>query len=90
MAQLNLTHDDLVRLLHSLSCAKYKILSKEPNTKTVSQGDYFEFNSKFTDKLRRIKVWDSFATLSFMLLLLLVSIGMRSLNFGYELVNYSM
>ncbi|MBA0560234.1 hypothetical protein Golob_017146, partial [Gossypium lobatum] len=56
MAQLNLNHDDLVRLLHSLSCAKYKILSKEPNTKTISQSDYFEFNSKFTDKLRRIKV----------------------------------
>ncbi|TYH57466.1 hypothetical protein ES332_D08G091200v1 [Gossypium tomentosum] len=56
MAHLNLTHDDLLRLLHSLSCAKYKILSKEPNTKTISHGDYFEFNSKFTDKLRRIKV----------------------------------
>ncbi|PPD75826.1 hypothetical protein GOBAR_DD27254 [Gossypium barbadense] len=56
MAQLNLNHDDLVRLLHSLSCAKYKILSKEPNTKTISQSDYFEFNSKFTNKLRRIKV----------------------------------
>ncbi|KAG4186947.1 hypothetical protein ERO13_A08G074300v2 [Gossypium hirsutum] len=58
IAQLNLTHDDLLRLLHSLSCAKYKILSKEPNTKTISHGDYFEFNSKFTDKLRRIKVWE--------------------------------
>ncbi|XP_007009824.2 PREDICTED: cullin-1 [Theobroma cacao] len=56
MAQLNLTHDDLVRLLHSLSCAKYQILSKEPNTKTISQSDYFKFNSKFTDKLRRIKI----------------------------------
>lgn len=56
MTQLNLTHEDLVRLLHSLSCAKYKILIKEPNTKTISQNDSFEFNSKFTDKMRRIKV----------------------------------
>lgn len=56
MTQLNLTHDDLVRLLHSLSCAKYKILLKEPNTKTISQSDYFEFNSKFTDRMRRIKI----------------------------------
>ncbi|XVF72564.1 hypothetical protein PTKIN_Ptkin12aG0131400 [Pterospermum kingtungense] len=56
MAQLNLTHDDLIRLLHSLSCAKYKILIKEPNTKSISQSDSFEFNSKFTDKLRRIKI----------------------------------
>lgn len=54
--QLNLADDDLVRLLHSLSCAKYKILNKEPNTKTVSPNDYFEFNSKFTDRMRRIRV----------------------------------
>ncbi|GLU07429.1 hypothetical protein SLE2022_243890 [Rubroshorea leprosula] len=56
MGQLNLTHDDLVRLLHSLSCAKYKILTKEPNTRTISQTDSFEFNSKFTDRMRRIKI----------------------------------
>ncbi|RDX68201.1 Cullin-1 [Mucuna pruriens] len=55
MTQLNLSDDDVIRLLHSLSCAKYKILNKEPNTKTISSTDYFEFNSKFTDKMRRIK-----------------------------------
>ncbi|PIA61546.1 hypothetical protein AQUCO_00300814v1 [Aquilegia coerulea] len=54
--QLNLTDDDIIRLLHSLSCAKYKILNKVPNTKTISQKDVFEFNSKFTDKMRRIKI----------------------------------
>ena len=56
IAQLNLTHDDVVRLLHSLSCAKYKILTKEPNARTVSATDNFEFNYKFTDRRRRIKV----------------------------------
>ncbi|KAK6130494.1 hypothetical protein DH2020_035752 [Rehmannia glutinosa] len=56
MTQLNLSDDDVVRVLHSLSCAKYKILIKEPNTKTVSPTDVFEFNSKFTDKMRRIKI----------------------------------
>ncbi|KAM7278577.1 hypothetical protein ACFE04_005711 [Oxalis oulophora] len=56
MAQLNLTDDDVIRLLHSLSCAKYKILIKEPSTKTISPTDHFEFNSKFTDKMRRIKI----------------------------------
>ncbi|KAG2727147.1 hypothetical protein I3843_01G141500 [Carya illinoinensis] len=56
MTELNLTDDDVVRLLHSLSCAKYKILNKEPNTKTISPTDSFEFNSKFTDKMRRIKI----------------------------------
>ncbi|KAK2996180.1 hypothetical protein RJ639_029530 [Escallonia herrerae] len=56
MTQLNLSDDDVVRLLHSLSCAKYKILTKEPNTKTITPTDHFEFNSKFTDKMKRIKI----------------------------------
>lgn len=55
-SQLNLTDEDIVRLLHSLSCAKYKILNKDPNTKAVGQNDIFEFNTKFTDKMRRIKI----------------------------------
>ncbi|KAE9460567.1 hypothetical protein C3L33_07583, partial [Rhododendron williamsianum] len=54
--QLNLADDDLVRLLQSLSCSKYKILIKEPNTKTVTPNDNFEFNFKFTDKMRRIRI----------------------------------
>ncbi|KAJ9154482.1 hypothetical protein P3X46_027809 [Hevea brasiliensis] len=56
MTQLNLTDDDVIRLLHSLSCAKYRILNKEPNTKSISPTDYFEFNSKFTDNKSRIKI----------------------------------
>jgi cullin 1 len=56
VTQLNLSDDDVVRLLHSLSCAKYKILSKEPSNRTISPNDVFEFNSKFTDKMRRIKI----------------------------------
>ncbi|KAF4349279.1 hypothetical protein F8388_007093 [Cannabis sativa] len=56
MTQLNVNNDDLVRLLHSLSCAKYKILNKEPNTKIISPNDIFEFNYKFTDRMRRIKI----------------------------------
>ncbi|KAK6780756.1 hypothetical protein RDI58_022940 [Solanum bulbocastanum] len=55
-SQLNLADDDLVRLLQSLSCAKYKILIKEPSNRTVSSSDHFEFNSKFTDRMRRIRV----------------------------------
>ncbi|KAI5059113.1 hypothetical protein GOP47_0025432 [Adiantum capillus-veneris] len=54
--ELNLTDEDIARLLHSLSCAKYKILSKDPNTKTVGTNDVFEFNTNFTDKMRRIKI----------------------------------
>ncbi|KAL3749382.1 hypothetical protein ACJRO7_010486 [Eucalyptus globulus] len=56
MTQLNLTDDDVVRILRSLSCAKYKILNKEPNTKSIAPTDHFEFNSKFTAKMRRIRI----------------------------------
>lgn len=54
--RLNLPEDDVSRLLHSLSCAKYKILLKEPSTKTISKTDKFQFNSKFTDRMKRVKV----------------------------------
>lgn len=54
--QLNLADEDVVRLLQSLSCAKYKILTKEPSSKTVSETDQFQFNSKFTDRMRRIRI----------------------------------
>ncbi|GAB4841132.1 hypothetical protein Ancab_021876 [Ancistrocladus abbreviatus] len=54
--QLNLADEDLVRALHSLSCGKYKILIKEPNTKTVSPKDIFIFNPKFTAEMRSIKI----------------------------------
>jgi len=54
--RLHLPQDDTVRALHSLACAKYKILLKEPAGKTVSSGDVFEFNAKFTDRMRRIRV----------------------------------
>ncbi|XP_022863928.1 cullin-1-like [Olea europaea var. sylvestris] len=43
MTQLNILDDAVV-------------INKEPNTKTVSSTDVFEFNSKFTDKMRRIKI----------------------------------
>lgn len=64
VTQLNLSDDDVVRLLHSLSCAKYKILSKEPSNRSISPNDVFEFNSKFTDKMRRIKVFWLYVSLS--------------------------
>ncbi|CAI9297186.1 unnamed protein product [Lactuca saligna] len=54
--QLNLADEDVVRLLQSLSCAKYKILIKEPASRTVAETDSFHFNSKFTDRMRRIRI----------------------------------
>lgn len=54
--RLNLPDEDVGRLLHSLSCAKYKILRKEPEGKTLSKSDRFAFNENFTDRMKRIKV----------------------------------
>ncbi|KAK9839448.1 hypothetical protein WJX81_002626 [Elliptochloris bilobata] len=54
--RLNLPDEDVMRLLHSLACAKYKVLLKEPNTKTIGKSDSFRMNTKFTDRLRRIKI----------------------------------
>ncbi|MEW5307923.1 MAG: hypothetical protein WDW36_010291 [Sanguina aurantia] len=53
--RLNLPDDDVTRMLHSLSCAKYKILAKDPASKSISKVDKFSFNGKFTDRMRRIK-----------------------------------
>ncbi|KAG2429454.1 hypothetical protein HYH02_014036 [Chlamydomonas schloesseri] len=54
--RLRLPDDDLQRLLHSLVCAKYKIIKKEPDGKSISKSDKFAFNNRFTDKMRRIKI----------------------------------
>ena len=53
--QINLADEDLMRSLHSLSCAKYRILHKEPAGRTISKADRFKINLDFTDKARRIK-----------------------------------
>jgi cullin 1 len=39
--RLNLQEEDVVRLLHSLSCAKYQILLKEPAGRSISKTDKF-------------------------------------------------
>lgn len=54
--RVNLPDEDIVRILHSMSCAKYKLLAKQPNNKTINKNDTFTFNAAFTDRMRRIKV----------------------------------
>ncbi|XRB06435.1 cullin 1 [Pycnococcus provasolii] len=61
--QLNLPEEDVMRCLHSLSCAKYKILLKsagegqpDGSPKMIAKTDVFTYNHAFTDKMRRIKV----------------------------------
>lgn len=53
---MHVPEEDVTRLTHSLSCAKYKILNKSPASKTVSKTDVFSMNKKFTDRMRRIRV----------------------------------
>lgn len=55
-AMTGIAGPDLKRNLLTLSCAKYKILNKEPSNKTVEEGDSFAFNDKFRSKLFRVKV----------------------------------
>ncbi len=45
-----------MRILHSLSCSKYKILAKDPPGKAPGKNDTFAINMAFTDRMRRIKV----------------------------------
>lgn len=55
-AAINIPSEDATRTLHSLSCAKYKILKKTGDARVVCAEDRFSFNSGFTDKMRRIRI----------------------------------
>ena len=48
--------DDVIRVMHSLSCGRYKVIAKDPPGKLVNKNDTFSMNHNFTDRLRRIKV----------------------------------
>ncbi len=39
--RLRLPDDDVQRLLHSLACSKYKIIKKDPESKSISKTDKF-------------------------------------------------
>ncbi|RZC33222.1 4-aminobutyrate aminotransferase, mitochondrial-like [Asbolus verrucosus] len=52
----NLDQVELKRTLLSLICGKAKILIKSPKRREIEDEDLFIFNSKFTDKLFRVKI----------------------------------
>ena len=54
--RMNIPDEDALRLLHSLACAKYKILLKDPPGKNLTKQDSFSMNTKFTSTMRRLKV----------------------------------
>jgi cullin 1 len=48
--------DTVKRVLHSLSCGKYKVLSKTGSPNTISSSDSFRVNLDFKSKTRRPKI----------------------------------
>ncbi|CAL8463270.1 g2804 [Coccomyxa elongata] len=54
--RVNLPDEDVIRILHSITCGRYRVLAKEPNNKTINKTDNFSFNAAFTDRMRRIKL----------------------------------
>jgi len=53
-AELNFDEDTLKKNLHSLIYMKYKLLDKQPNTKTFDPDDVFTFQEDFKTPLKRI------------------------------------
>ena len=49
-------HDELKRTLQSLACAKYRVLTKTPKGKEVSNSDIFTVNLGFSNTKYRIKI----------------------------------
>lgn len=47
---------ELKRTLQSLACGRDRILIKEPKGKDVDESDNFEFNSKFTSRMYRVRI----------------------------------
>ncbi|XP_024085072.1 cullin-4B isoform X2 [Cimex lectularius] len=47
---------ELRRTLQSLACGKARVLTKTPRGRDVENGDKFNFNADFTNKLFRIKI----------------------------------
>ncbi|RYG51499.1 hypothetical protein EON67_03245 [archaeon] len=44
------------RVLHSLSCGKYKLVTKTPESKVIGEKDTFVCNAAFAAPLRKIRV----------------------------------
>ncbi|TKA58299.1 hypothetical protein B0A53_00036 [Rhodotorula sp. CCFEE 5036] len=52
----NMVAAELKRTLQTLACAKYKVLTKHPKGRDISESDYFSFNSGFTAPLAKIRI----------------------------------
>ena len=54
--ELNIDGAILKPVLHSLCCAKHKLVSKVPNNKKIDKGDHFVANSGFKAEKRKILI----------------------------------
>mmetsp|Transcript_17376 Transcript_17376/g.31660 ORF Transcript_17376/g.31660 Transcript_17376/m.31660 type:complete len:748 (+) Transcript_17376:238-2481(+) len=54
--RLNLPEEHLKRVLHSLSCGKYKVIEKTPKSNTIKVTDTFIAAPKFQSKMLKIRI----------------------------------
>jgi len=54
--RVNLPDEHLKRVLHSLACAKYKILSKTPSGSAIKNTDKFKVNPSFNCPMRKVRI----------------------------------
>ena len=54
--RLNLEEAILKPLMHSLSCGKYKVLSKTPASNNINTTDSFTANTKFSCNMRKLRI----------------------------------
>lgn len=52
----NMVAAELKRTLQTLACAKYKVLTKHPRGRDISESDQFSFNFGFTAPLAKIRI----------------------------------
>jgi cullin 1 len=56
VASLQLEEKFCKKILHSLSCGKYKVLVKTPKSKKISTGDRFTASTKFSNNSRKLRI----------------------------------
>ncbi|GAX29145.1 cullin 1 [Fistulifera solaris] len=54
--RLNLEGDMLKPTLHSLSCGKFKVITKTPAGNKINNTDTFTANAKFTSNMRKVRI----------------------------------
>ncbi|KAJ8602809.1 hypothetical protein CTAYLR_002580 [Chrysophaeum taylorii] len=54
--RVNLPEEHVKRVLHSLSCGKYKVIAKTPASSTIKNTDTFKVNASFSCPMRKIRI----------------------------------